>query len=123
MTILSDVKQALAGDIETPTNMDQLIGLCHEDLTSDELEIAKKNHPAAFVILEQPVGSITTLPESSEPTGSVVAVPPVEGDLLPVVVVTDGEAVKVETPATVVTERKARVSHKADATSTSDTTA
>ena len=141
MTILSDVKQALAGEIETPTNMEQLIGLCHGDLTTDELEIAKKSHPSAFAILEQPVGSITAKEEkapaippvvdpvvSTNPVAesNVVADTKPADTVLPEVTATTEakteDVAKVEAPAVV--EKKVRVSHKDKAAATSsDTTA
>lgn len=126
MTILSDVKQALAGEIETPTNMEQLIGLCHSDLTTDELEIAKKSHPSAFAILEQPVGSITAKEEKAPVADPVVADTKPADVVLPEVAATTEakpeDVTKVETP--VVVEKKTRMSHKAAAAATSsDTTA
>lgn len=55
MTILAQVKAALAEGAEAPENMKQLLSVSQDDLSTEELELAKTKFPDAFAVLEQPV--------------------------------------------------------------------
>ena len=53
MTILSDVKAALGKDAVAPDNMAQLLSMSHEDLNSDELDVAKTKFSKEFAAVEK----------------------------------------------------------------------